>query len=142
MTPLIITDVVTRQLEELRSLAAAHPVDMPELVERLKNPEGKATHRKQMSAQTVFVPASFDVTFSIERGHPCGICRHMSMSSRLENRMPTPSAVWMIAEKLGFVGDLRDCTVWLEELDRIPGRAKAVNVVQPIAAIAASTRAS
>lgn len=140
--PLILTTAEDAAFERLRELAAARPVDMRGIHERLQSPEGKQAHREHMTSQTVFVPLVFDVTFSIELNHPCGACRHMSMSSRQPNHLPVPQAVWMICEKLGFVGELRNCTIWFEELDRPGGRLKAVNVVQPIAAIAASSRPS
>jgi beta-phosphoglucomutase-like phosphatase (HAD superfamily) len=54
----------------------------------------------------------------------------MSISSVRRGRVPTPEAAWMVAEELGFEGDLRQCVVWLEDLQRGAERAKAVNVVQ------------
>jgi hypothetical protein len=140
---LVISEAELAALEQLRELAAAKPVDMRALTERLQSQEGKRAHMVHMRAQTILIPLSFDVTFTIELNHPCGTCRHMSMSSRDENRTPVPQAVWIVCEKLGFVGGLEACAVWLEELERPDRRAKAVNVVQPLRAIsAASARAS
>lgn len=45
-------------------------------------------------------------------------------------RAPTPEAVWLIAEELGFVGSLQQCAVWTEDIGQ---GDKAINLVQPIA---------
>ena len=83
----------------------------------------------RMTAQTITLPLSFMVTYSVEIGHPAGRCRHLSVSIEQEGRAPGAEAVWMIAEEFGFYGSLESCTVWLEELR---GRQSiAVNVVQP-----------
>lgn len=136
-TPLIVGQAQKALLHGLRDLAAANPVDMRGLTDRLATPDGKRAHMDRMNALTCEIPAAFWVTFSIETGHPVGTCRHMSMSSRRHGRTPTPEAVWMIAEELGFVGSLEMCTVWPEDLQRGPqerkDRAIAINVVQPIA---------
>lgn len=131
-TPLIFGERERASLEALRELAAAHPVDMTGINERLATAPGKRAHMDQMNEQTVVIPVGFLVTFSVERGHPCGTCRHMSMSSPAKGRAPTPEAVWAIAEALGFAGGLEACTVYLEELQRGDGRTDAVNVVQPV----------
>jgi hypothetical protein len=74
----------------------------------------------------------FLLTYSVELGHPAGIARHMSMSSPAKGRLPTPEAVWMICQELGYVGSLAQCLVWIEDLERGQEREKAINVVQPI----------
>ena len=137
-TPLLLGPDECAALQELRELAAATPVDMPPLLQRLKTGEGKAAHMRQMNAQSIEIPVGYLVTFSIETGHPAGVCRHMSMSSPVEGRVPIPEAVWMVAEELGFSGSLEACAVWLEDLQ---GHGKAVNVVQPLTAAATAGRA-
>lgn len=127
--PLFIGPSEHQRLMELRTRANAAPVDMVELVQRLKTPEGKAAHRKQMTAQTCLLPASYMVTFSIETGHPCGTCRHMSMSTHHKLRLPNARAVWMVAEVLGFTDTLESCVTYREELE---GHGEAVNVIQPL----------
>ena len=138
-TPLIIGQTQRELLRHLRHLAAAAPVDMRALVELVKSPEGKASHMERMNNLSCAIPAAFLVTFSIETGHPCGACRHMSMSSGRQGRSPTPDAVWMVAEELGFVGGLEACQVWMEDLQRGPQRRKdrawAINIVQPISTV-------
>lgn len=128
-TPLMIGPNEREALDNLRKLANEHPVDMRTLTERLKTPDGKAAHKKQMTAQSVAIPADFLVTFSIEIGHPIGTCRHMSMSVGKQERVPSPQGAWMVAEQLGFVGGLESCVHWLEDLQ---GHGRAINVVQPV----------
>lgn len=120
-------------LDELRGKAAAAPVDVRELRARISTPEGKAAHGAQMAAQSIGLPVGFLVTFSIEHGHPIGPCRHMSISLRGEQgRVPSPDAVWMVAEHLGFAGGLDVCRLWPEELQ---GHGTAVNVMQPLSVV-------
>lgn len=128
MTALFIGPDEQKALAALRDLAAANPVEMTGLMKRIKTPEGKAAHMRQMGAQSVFLPVAFIVTFSIETGHPVGVCRHMSMSVPSRERAPIPEAVWMVAEALGFEGGLETCTVWPENL----AQGTAINLVQPV----------
>ena len=139
-TPLVLGTAEKVALDMLAMRAIARPVQMTDLLERLKTPEGKRAHMDQMGEQTVELPFGFLVTYSIEM-HPIGLCRHMSMTSPVAGRMPTPEAVQWICSALGFTGVLfdgsqRDLSVWVEDLtrDAQQTRAKAVNVVQPIAA--------
>lgn len=128
-TPLLIGFKEKEALDLLRQLAAEHPVDMLAVMERVKTPDGKAAHLRRMTRQTIEIPFGFMVTFSIETNHPCGTCRHMSMSSPREGRLPTPEALRMIMVQLGFVSDLEQCTVWKEDLE---GHGEAINVVEPV----------
>ncbi|SRR5258708_7799583 len=139
-TPLVLFPEHRELLRGLRELAARCPVDMPTVAKMLKHPEGKRRHMDQMNRQSVEIPMGFLVTFSIEHGHPIGECRHLSMSSCAEGRAPVPHAVWLVAEQLGFVGPaFSACRVWEEELQRGPGRAIAINVVQPLSVQSAGT---
>lgn len=134
-TPLVIGAAERAALAALRDLAAKHPVDMPSLMQRLASPEGKRAHMDQMNSQSIELPFGFLVTFSIETGHPIGAARHMSMSSPVPTRTPTPEAIWMVAQELGFVGSLKQCdAVYPEELLRgSEERQVAVNVIQRLA---------
>jgi hypothetical protein len=131
-TPLVLGPEQIHQLDTLRIRASAHPVRMKGLTEKLAESTYKAAHMAHMNRQTIVVPFGFMITFSIELEHPCGTCRHMSMSSPEPGRAPSPEAVDMVAKELGFVGGYRCCTVWLEDLERGDGKQKAVNIVQPL----------
>lgn len=122
------------QLAQLREIAAARPVDMPMLVEAMRTAQGSRRHRQQMTAQTIAIPTRYYVTFSIETGHPGGVCRHMSMSTLANERIPRIEGIWMVAEELGFTGGIDECSLWLEDLS---GGGRAVNVVQPVCMTAA-----
>lgn len=128
-TPLVIDTDVEQQIRDLCEFAFAQPVDMPGLAARVATPEGKAAHVQQMTRQTIRIPLAFLVTFAVETGHPCGICRHMSMSVQREGRIPNEIAAWMIAKKFGFWGGLERCAVWHENLS---GHGPAINLVQPV----------
>jgi hypothetical protein len=142
-TPFILGDTEISKLAALKLLAEAHPVDMTDLMERLKKPNNKRQHMEQMSKQTVYLPFDYVVTYSKEINHSGGrTARHMSMSLYKEGRVPNQFAVWMVAEHLGFTGphadllraedNLKQCdAVWLEDLGG-GGYGKAVNVLQLI----------
>jgi len=134
--PLIIGEHQKAALADLRRVAAEHPIDMPNLMQRIKTPDGKRVHMDQMNDQTIDLPTTYLVTFSIENGHPIGTCRHMSMSSTRKGRAPSPEAIWIVAEELGFIGGLSACEVWSEDLQRGAERAIAINVVQSINTLA------
>ena len=148
MNPLIIGATQKAQLNALRDLASANPVDMLRVREAIKTVDGKAKHMAQMDDQSIDLPVAYAVTFSIETGHPVGPCRHMSLSSRIKNRTPIPAAVWMVCEELGFVGtqEFEGCHVYVEDLQRGPDpskdRAKAINVLQPVAMVTVSPYAA
>lgn len=130
MTGLLIRDQERLALRALRVRAAAAPVDMRGITERLATPEGKAKHVDQMTAQTVAIPLDYLVTFSIEVGHPGGTARHLSVTVGRRDRYPLPGAIWLIAAELGFVGGLAQCDiVYPEQLSQ----GLAVNVIQSFA---------
>lgn len=117
------------KLLSLRESANLNPVDMERLIPSLKTEKGKIAHRAHMTSQTVVLPLSYWVTFSIEINTPYGAQRHMSMSTQRKGFVPNPIAVWMVAELLGFAGSLDECMHYIEELQ---GHGKAVNVIQAV----------
>jgi hypothetical protein len=130
---LIIGPVEEATFATLAKFAEDHPVDMGEIMEMIKTPAGKAEHVERMTKQSVALPLGFLVTYSVETGHPAGTCRHLSMSSPVASRVPSPEAVWMVAEYFGFKGGLGACVIWDEELQRGQGeRQIAINIVQPL----------
>jgi len=106
MAALLIGPEQREALASLRDAAARVPVDIRTLLARVAIPEGKEAHVAHMTAQTIELPVGYLVTFSIETGHPCGVARHLSMSTRAEGKGPLPEAVWMVAQELGFAGGL------------------------------------
>jgi hypothetical protein len=129
--PLIITPEVRAQLQKLRALAARQPTDIIDVMRLIKTPRGKQQHKERMTAQSIRIPGPWDfiVTFSLETGHPAGTCRHMSMSIMREGRVPHPTGLLLVAEDLGFSGDMEACLVWTEDLS---DGGKAINMLQPI----------
>ena len=131
--PLIIGPDEKAKLRQLRELTEQHPMDMREVIVRIRTAAGMRRHMREMRRRTVQLPTAFFVTFSIETGHPCGMARHLSMSvlrPGLPDRVPSPEAVWMVAtEEFGFTGRMEDCAVWPED---VGGGRRAINVVQPL----------
>jgi hypothetical protein len=131
MTALLIGEAERSAIADLvaTATATANVVDVIDLAPRLNTPTGKAAHMAQMSLQTIDLPVAFRVTYSIETGHGCGVCRHMSVSVNRDGRVPGKEAVWMIAEMFGFRDGLSACAAYIEDLK---GHGMAVNVIQPI----------
>lgn len=125
----VLSSEVTDQIKALVELAEACPVNMIGLLERLQDPEQKKHHMAQMTRQTIEIPIGYLVTFSIEHGHPCGNCRHISISGR--DGLPPVTVAWMIAKEFGFWGRIpEDCAgIWPEQLQ---GHGTAMNIVQQL----------
>lgn len=136
-SPLILGQTQREDLVRLRHKAVSEPVDARAVIEQIKSADGIEAHFKRMQEFTISIPTVFMVTFTIETGHPVGVCRHMSMSSNNRGRAPTPAAVWMVCQELGFTGGLEHCMVRLEEID---GGDKAISVVQPLNAVDGNER--
>jgi hypothetical protein len=134
MTPFVMTDGIKAQLQELRKLA--------EQDDRVLSLEEVKAHANGFDAndpstrlsspypvdQTVELPLGWKVTMSVEY-QPVGLTRHMSMSSPVAGRVPTPEAVQWTLLALGFVRPLESCMVYPEQY--ASGRL-AVNVLEPM----------
>lgn len=133
--PLVIGQSQIAQLARLRELASANPIDMNERVKTLRSKEGRKHHLEQMTRQSLLLPMTYMVTFTLEL-HNGKLMRHLSMSTTRRGKMPSPDSVWAVAELLGFEGSLQQCKVWIEDLDTDQGDGsgedKAINVVQPV----------
>ena len=128
MRGLLIGPTDELAMRNLTALAAEHVVNIPDLLAKLSTSDGKAAHREQMTRQTIALSGEWLLTYSIESGHPAGLCRHLSVSVQGGQLVPSREAVWLLAAQFGFTGGLEASTVWLEELR---GHGQAVNVVQP-----------
>lgn len=129
--PLILGASQEREIAALRDKATKEPIDMAAVMPLMQSEEGRRQHIERMQHYTINLPLAYVVTYTIETGHPCGTCRHLSMSSKRMGKVPTITAVKMVCEAFGFVvgSSLDQCTVWLEE---IGAGDQAVNVVQPL----------
>jgi hypothetical protein len=128
-TPLMIGTEEASSLVDLKNRAEAEVVDVRVVLQQIQTPEGLRAHRIRMGKLTVTIPVAYDVTYSVEDGHPCGRSRHMSMSVRKDGRVPNDQALWMVCEHLGFRGSLEGCAVWPEEIGH---GMVAINVLQPL----------
>lgn len=117
------------KLKILRELAEANPVALAR-VRALSETEtfDKGAGLYPFPDQTVDLPLNYRVTFTIDQQEHMS-CRHLSVSVSNKGRLPTPEAVALLMEELGFINDLRRCFVYPEEFD--PGH-NAINVVEPV----------
>lgn len=138
MTQLFIGPRERKNLEDLRQRANDRPVDYRAVLEGQRDPEFVRQHIARMDEQTIRVPMRYTVTFTIETGRPNGTMRHMSMRTSTKGKVPSPEALWMVAQELGFVGELSACEQWLED---ILGGEKAVNVGQYLDPVEANDHA-
>ena len=130
-TPLIIGPDEEAKFAALSKYANEHTIYMPDVMKLIATKAGERKHLDRMSDYTISLPFGYTVTFDIEIGHPIGTCRHLSVAAPLKGRVPSPPAVWMIAEYFGFKGGYSNCRVWDEDID--DGRI-TINVVQPLKA--------
>lgn len=133
MRPLLIGRHEKLAIDRIKTLAELAIVDVLALMKNIETVDGKAAHMAQMRNQTIPLPVGYLVTFSIEDGHGAGRCFHLSVSVDNPKKLPSPEAVWMIAEAYGFYGSLRDTVHWIETLKQ----GRAINVVQPLTVIQA-----
>jgi hypothetical protein len=70
---------------------------------------------------------NYRIVYSIEE-QAIGLCRHLSVSLAQTKHVPGKAALNEILKLFGFDGDIRDCYVWVEELEHV----NAVNIVQPL----------
>lgn len=129
--PLMLGPKVQQKIIDLCKKAEENKIDVRVLLDTIKQPGILDAHMQQMNNQTIIVPGpfAFRITYSVETGHPAGMCRHLSMSIDRPNRMPSATSVWIVAQMFGFEGGLDACKLWNEHLseDRV-----AINVVQPV----------
>jgi hypothetical protein len=131
--PLIIGPAEQAKLDELTARAAASPIDyatMQAIAQADKDPKNAPRLRAQNRALSVEIPTAFTVTLTHEEHKPGVMCRHLSVGVRTTpGRGPSPAAVMMIMQALGFVNRLGRLPVYLETLD--DGTA-AINLVEPL----------
>lgn len=120
MRALILNDEVKENLHQLRDYAEKHPLsfnDLLDIYNRQKEPPGNT------KGYFIYVPVGYKVVFSVEQQKEK--IRHLSVGVGRENKFPSPEAVNVIMEHLGFRNTLHsgNCKVWIEE-------NIAVNVVE------------
>jgi len=123
---LIINETVQQSLKRLKNYAEKHPLSMDDLLD---------TYNKQLEPvgtteeHSCYVPTGFKVVFSIEK-QVHGNTRHLSMSVDREGKLPSPQAVYLIMQLLGFTCTLEGADqVWVEEY--APNQS-AINVLEVI----------
>ena len=132
MATLVITPALEEGFNRLRLRAVQNPIDMRDF--DAMDAEAIAAHRARLLRQSLVIRAGSDymVTFSIETGHPVGMCRHVSVSRVRDasQSLPAVQIVWALAQLLGFTGCICECVCFPEQLEN---GGQAINVVQVVA---------
>lgn len=124
--PLVINDDTRAQMREVVSRAEAEPVTL-EQVRQLQ--AGELLPNSVNEGKTLDIPMGFHVVYTHEEQEH-GYLRHMSMSiTAFHGRVPSPQAVQMVMEEMGFINPLEQCLWWQEDCG---GERMAINVVEPL----------
>lgn len=134
MIPFVMTDEVRERLAKLADLAASEdrilPLDVLQQCADGFDPEDPSTRLPSPfpQDQTIVLPLGWKVTMSYEM-QPCGLARHLSISSPAAGRAPNPIAVQWVMDALGFVRPVKDCVVYPE---MYADNWTAINVIEPV----------
>lgn len=128
MRALIIGEAELAELQRVRQYAEAHPYDLEAMVDR---GTGKRQPPGNLSVYRCLIPVGFKVVFSIE-DHPQRTgktlrMRYLSVSVSSFNKLPSPEAVQMIMDELGFKRPWNECHIDTEEFKG----GQAIVVVEP-----------
>lgn len=130
---LIINDEIVKQLLELKAKASQHPISWDILQKHAFADQGKRKvelsdrvvppdKSDRPASFTLDIPQGYTVALTYEE-QPVGLLAHVSVSVETEGRAPSPEAMKMITDALGYEAWDK---VWLEEFR--PGHY-AVNVI-------------
>lgn len=130
--PLLLTEQLREEMIQIRTRAAERVVDMV----ALQWNNNHASHREQMSEQSMLIPPGFIMVYSVEEHPTAGKARHLSLTSPEPTQMPNQKTVWEVAKVMGFRGGqgwmkgFEACDrIWIEGLNQ----GVAVNLVQLLA---------
>lgn len=119
--PIHLNDEVMERLAEIRSKAAFNVVDAQHLHDFTRlNAQASLAHKALMQTQSTIIPPGFTLVYSMERHPPLyKQFRHLSLSSPQPDKVPGKKTAWRVAQVMGFVGELTDCSiVWVEQLSQ------------------------
>lgn len=134
MTALIIDDDAIKALSVLHSKAVSNPVPMSTLRAMVAEGVELDDYRTRdegidnyFDGFAITLIGGWKIVFTIE-DQPMGRSRHLSMSSPVAGKIPTPEAIDLITQALGFTDGPRQR--YMEEF--APNHV-AINVVQLLA---------
>jgi hypothetical protein len=117
-------------LYRLRNQATKAPVNITGLEERIDAPGGKGgVHKASGRADNDASDGSRRPILDRNRP-PDGFDPPLDHVCETSWSSAKPSAVWTVAQQLGFIGGLELCRVWLQKLGE---SGNAIHVAQPIA---------
>jgi hypothetical protein len=128
MRALIIGETEQAELQRIKQYAEAHPYDLEAMVDRGR---GKRVAPGELSVYRCLIPVGFKVVFSVE-DHPQRSgktirMRHLSVSVSAFNKLPSPEAVQLIMDELGFKRPWQECHI---DTEKFPG-GQAITVIEP-----------
>lgn len=129
MRVLVIGENEQAELQRIRQYAEANPYDLEAMVDRGR---GKRMTPGELSVYRCYIPVGFKVVFTIE-DHPQHTgktlrMRHLSVSVTGFNKLPSPEAVQMIMDELGFIRPIVECHV---DIEKFTG-GQAITVIEPL----------
>ena len=127
MRALVIGQTERARIAELRTLAAANPIDP--LTAQAAAEKDMAAFRDFMGNMAVELPVGYHVAYSHER-QPIGVCHHISISVDRAGKVPHPAAVEMILGEFGMAPMGQSVCLWIED---VGPTIKAINIVQLVA---------
>lgn len=131
---LTLSSQTIENLVSLRIRAEESQFDITQIAAAMQNAQSSLQHREKINTLSLAIPGPyiFFVTYTVEKNHPVGTCRHMSMSLMVRESVPTIAQIWAVALILGFNGDLCSCEkIWFEDLS---DGGRAINLVQKFGA--------
>jgi len=128
MASIVIIDGTVK--EKIKSIIehAEKNITTQEQLKKVMRGEGNPVG--DFSEFTVLIPTNVKAVFSFEeQPEPIGLCKHLSVSVALKNRVPNFTAVMMVMQEFGFKNKLTDCILFTENFG--DGNQVAVNVIEP-----------
>lgn len=109
-------------IKRLVEYATAHPINAEEFKRRAESHQPVGNDYRHVC----IIPMGYICVFSIEE-HPCGWCRHISISlhGAQPDHYPNEHAVLLLIKEFGFWGGFEDCEGWFEA-------GVAINLAQPL----------
>lgn len=121
MEALIIGEKEKIDLKSLAKYANDNPLSTDNLLDIMNNPVDSPGVNPEYQRK---LPVDFKVVFTIDE-YPEYKVRHVSISRDKKNILPSISAASMIISELGFVNNIKNCKVFIENLEL---GYKAINI--------------
>lgn len=126
MRALLLDDTTTAKIKKLVDFAEKNQLSHGDLKRIVKGVTPAPGNRPGFSVE---IPIGFRIVFTIEEHKRNKVVRHLSISvDGGENMLPNQVAVETLIKEFGFKKPLKDCMVYLEQLE--PTEHQAVNIIE------------